>query len=103
MLSGSSDFFEPFEEWTGRPLRLSSVVEAFRSNLRAARLVGALPFQLVQSGVLQRRFDRLRLADLIESGAEPDSEHYSEQQEQASRRATVEMNQLTSSKEFIHE
>jgi hypothetical protein len=49
------DFFEQFEQWTGRLSPLSSVVEAFRSNLRAARLVGVLPYQLVNSGVRRLR------------------------------------------------
>jgi len=89
-----ADFFEPFEEWTGRSSPLSSVVEAFRSNLRAARLVGALPYQLINSGVRQRRFDGLVVANLIESGAQPDSEVYSEQQEQACRHANEAMQQL---------
>jgi hypothetical protein len=72
------NFLQPFEKWTDCSSPISPAVAAFRSNLRAARTVGTLPCRLIRGSVAGR-------AELIESGADPNSEQYSEQEEHSYR------------------
>jgi hypothetical protein len=43
----------------------TSIVQVFRTNLRSAFRVGEIPFQLVHSGVLQKRYSQLLIAEKI--------------------------------------
>ena len=93
-------FFEPFETWTDDSSSIKPVVAAFRSNLRAAKTVGTLPYRLIRGSVAGRRYDRLQLAELIEGGGEPNSELYSEQQEHARSRVKDAWRAQEASTEF---
>lgn len=61
------DIFAEFEELEAIDSPLRPAILVFKENLQSAFRVGCIPFQLVQSGVLAKRFSQIHAAERIRS------------------------------------
>jgi hypothetical protein len=77
-------FFDQFEKKDEISEALLQPLLAFRANLHSAVSVGVIPFQLVQRGVLDQRFNQLVIAAKIRNArtkGAPETEHEKDEQE----------------------
>jgi hypothetical protein len=103
LFSEPREFFEEFEKIEEIAISLLQPLLAFRANLHSAILVGVIPFQLVNSGVLDQRFNQLVIAANIHNvpiGSETDDEK--KERERISHKSAIEqMNSEMRDQEII--
>ena len=95
LFSEPRGFFDEFEKKDEISESLQQPLLAFRANLHSAVLVGVIPFQLVNGGVLDQRFNQLVIAANIHNvpiGSETDDEK--KERERISHESAME--QMTS-------
>ena len=84
-------FFDEFEKNEEITAPLVQPLLAFRANLQSAILVGAIPFQLAHSGVLDQRFNQLVIAENIRNRSNaPETEDGKRERELISRKSAKE-------------
>ena len=94
LFSEPRGFFDEFEKIEEIAMSLLQPLLAFRANLHSAILVGLIPFQLVQRGVLDQRFNQLLIAAKIRNrsiAAETEDEE-KERERISHKSASEEMN-----------
>jgi hypothetical protein len=95
------DFDNAYRELEEIISPFSSILQAFKANLRSAVRVGEIPFQLAQSAVLQKRYAQLLIAEKIrcrtkvERGQITESKVEREASRCASESMTEELNHKT--------
>jgi hypothetical protein len=84
-------FFDEFEKKDEISDSLLQSLLTFRANLHSAVLVGVIPFQWVQSGVLDQRFNQLVIAANIHNvPIGPETEDEENERKRISRKSAIE-------------
>ncbi|GAB1581725.1 hypothetical protein [Phyllobacterium phragmitis] len=102
IFGGPLSFFEPINAAEKDAGIISGPFSAFRENLQSAILVGSIPFQLVQSSVLQQRFNQLHTAARIRSLKGDGSKREPEAEKAAYQIARDEMDKELQDKTVIN-
>ena len=103
LFSEEKDFDDAYRELEEISSPFLSILQAFKTNLRSAFRVGDIPFQLAQSGVLQKRYTQLLIAEKIRCRTKVERKEItkSETEKEASRSANERMSEELSDKMII--